>query len=97
MGPGMQDKDMASHSLGARKLQGKKIHCQLKGFRLYRVGQIDDIGSMYDKLPDAVLAHESPAGFDIQLCCLFAPGILRGSGVNHKGIGFVGNGFLYRI
>ena len=96
MGTRMEDKDLAAHSDGAFQLQGEEIHSQCIGIRVYRIAQINDIRGVDNKVLYPVFRHIIPGGIDIQFSNRLPFGILGGAGVDHKGIGSIGNRFFGR-
>ena len=92
----MQDQNMTAAAYRAVDLPGKKFYGQRKGLRLDGIAEIDNIRSVYDDLFNSVFPHVIPCRGDVQLADLFAPGVLRRSGIKHECVGAVGDGLFCR-
>jgi len=94
MGAGMQDQYLAAHRLCAFDLQSQKFYGKFIGLCIDRIGQIDNIGRVYDKFLNPVRFHIFPRRLDLQGGNILSFCILGRSGIDHKSVCTIRDGFL---
>lgn len=94
MGTGMQDQDLTAHCLCTFDFQSKKFYGKCIGFGIDRIGQIDDIGRVYDKFLNLMGFHIFPRRLYLQGGNLLPLRILGRSRIDHKSIRIIRNSFF---
>ena len=94
MGARVQNQDPAAHAGAPCNFLFEKRYCQFVSGRIDGVAEVDDVGGVYDKLFYAGLFHQCFCLRNFKLGEFFSSGILGGSGINHKGIGLIGQGLF---
>ena len=92
----MKDQSVAPAGNRAVDFFCQKFYGKRERLWFYWITEVDDIRCMNDNFINSVFFHIFPCWFDIQFTDFFSAGILWGSGIKHKCIGTVRNGFFRR-